>query len=188
MKKTCIALIILMLSTGATAHINNGPYVSIRAGVGNASTEVSGYEDPKQSDTDFLYSFAIGARTRSIRVEGEVTLSSKIKYMSASYLKQRYMLQLYYDVPLNSIIRPYFNVGAGLNYTDVSINANKRKNKDNGTSFSWNAGAGLSVSVSSALNFDIGYRYVDAGKESFFNLPEIHMTSHEGYMGIRYTF
>lgn len=188
MKKTSIALIILMLSTGAAARVNNGPYIAVRSGVAGVSTETSGYADSKQTDTDFLYSFAIGARARQVRIEAEFSSSSKVQYMSASYLKQRYMLQLYYDVPLNSVIRPYLNVGAGANYTDVSIDRSSGDTQDDGTSFAWNAGAGLSVSVSQAINFDIGYRYVDGGKKAFFDLPKIHMTSHEGYVGVRYTF
>lgn len=188
MKKISIILIILMLSSGSWARVNNGPYIAVRGGIASVSTELPRISNSKDSDTDFLYGFAIGARARQTRIEAEFTSSSKIKYGIASYLKQRYMLQLYYDVPLNSVIRPYLNIGAGAAYTDLSVHENNIKSKDHGTSFAWNAGAGLSVSVNQAINFDIGYRYVDDGKKEFFKQHKVHITSHEGYMGVRYTF
>ncbi len=184
MKKILFTLIIALFSTAVSARINNGPYLTVRGGIAGTSTEVSGLSGSKQSDTDFLYAAAVGARARNMRIEFEFASSSKVKYEEAEYLKQRYMAQFYYDVPLNLVVRPYLNAGAGVNYTDVSWNGEN----DDGTSFAWNAGAGLSVYISQAMNLDIGYRYFDGGKKEFLNLPEISMTSHEGYIGFRYTF
>ena len=55
--------------------------------------------------------------------------------------------------------------------------------------YTWNIGAGLGLNVTRHLSFDLGYRYIDAGKPKFFkDADSVKIRNHEGYFGIRYTF
>ena len=109
-----------------------------------------------------------------------------------SYQAHSISFQGYYDVPLRSMIRPFFNVGVGYygsdikGEPDVSTSSNK---------MAWNVGAGFSWAIGRRehpINLDIGYRYVRFGKEKYKdgngNSVPIETEAHQVYLGYRYTF
>ncbi len=188
MKKWIFAMAALMMSSSVFAKTNNGPYLAVRFAGTGLEAELDGIDHSKESNTVFTYGAAFGVRVKDIRAELDWASSSRADYGEYSYLQQRVMLQLYYDIPIRSIIRPFVNVGAGFAYTDFEKRHHSSSYNEDGSSFAWNAGAGLTLAVSRALNVDLGYRYVDAGKKEFYDWPKLKMQAHEGYLGFRYTF
>ena len=187
MKKWVLAVMALMVSAPAFARTNNGPYIAVRFAGTGLEAEMDGVEHSKEKNTVFTYGAALGIRLKDVRAELDWASASRADYGEYSYLQQRVMLQLYYDIPLRSVIRPFINVGAGMAYTDFE-KRHHSSSDDDGSSFAWNAGAGLTLAVNRAINVDVGYRYVDAGKKEFYDWPKLKMRAHEGYLGFRYTF
>ena len=164
--------------------------MAIKGGAENTHFKADG---EKEHDTSFAFLMAFGVRVKSFRAEFEWANISRNRLKHGpkertSYDQQRYMAQFYYDFPLRSAFRPYLNVGAGAAYTDVSYRYYNTHDTDNDTTVAWNAGAGLGINVTRAWSFDLGYRYVDSGKLKAFDDATVKVRSHEGYMGIRYTF
>lgn len=186
MKKWILAVMALMVSTSVLARTNNGPYVAVRFAETGLEAEKENTEHSKEKSTVFTYGVAFGVRLKDVRAELDWASASRADYDEYSYLQQRFMFQLYYDIPFRSIIRPFINVGAGVAYTDFK--KRHHSSSDDGSSFAWNAGAGVTLAVNRAINVDVGYRYIDAGKKEFYNWPKLKMRAHEGYLGFRYTF
>ena len=118
MKKWVLAAMALMVSAPAFARTNNGPYIAVRFAGTGLEAEMDGVEHSKEKNTVFTYGAAFGIRLKDVRAELDWASASRADYGEYSYLQQRVMLQLYYDIPLRSVIRPFINVGAGMAYTD----------------------------------------------------------------------
>lgn len=190
MKKVLLMTVCLLFSFGASAALRNGPYLAGRVGADYIQYR---FEDEKENDTRFMWDMALGVRLKNIRGEFEWanTPNSRLKEEGFDFEaeQQRYMLQLYYDFPIRSALRPFVNVGAGASYIEVTTDDNGSSNSDDDTTFTWNVGAGLGLNVTRHLSFDLGYRYIDAGKQKFFkDADSVKIRNHEGYFGIRYTF
>ena len=190
MKKTLLCITFLLLSSSASAALRNGPYLAGRVGADYIQFRT---EDEKENDTCFMWDVAFGARLKNFRgeIEWANTPRSHLKneYMDIETEQQRYMLQLYYDFPVRSAVRPFVNVGAGASYIELSSKDYDLPETVDDTTFSWNVGAGLGLNVTRHLSFDLGYRYIDLGKPKFYKDAEsVKIRNHEGYFGIRYTF
>ncbi len=190
MKKTLLLITCLLLSTGASAALKNGPYIASRIGADYIQFKSAGKEE---NDTRFIWDLALGARLKKFRgeIEWVDVPRSHIKEKDYDFEmeQQRYMLQLYYDFPIRSAIRPFVNVGAGASYAEVTSKGYGISKSDDDTTFTWNAGLGFGVNVTRHLSFDLGYRYIDAGKPKFYSVSDsLKVRNHEGYFGIRYTF
>lgn len=185
MKNIFIILTLLTISSAVMAAPRNGPYMAIRGGADMLQMKADG---EKEDDVSLAWIMAIGARLKNIRLELEWQNTAKASWEYTDVEQNRYMVQLYYDIPTRTAIRPYLNAGAGLAYTDISFENEFETFSRDKTSFAWNVGAGLGISVSNRLSFDLGYRYFNAGKPKYFDDISVKTDGHEGYFGVRFSF
>ena len=190
MKKTLFLIICLLVSSGASAALRNGPYLTVRNGLDYTQFKYSG---EKESDTSYMWDIAFGVRLKNFRPEIELVdvprYHLRKEGLDTEIEQQRYMLQFYYDLPIRSALRPFINLGAGASYIDVTSKDLGVSESGDDITFTWNAGLGLGLNVTRHLSFDLGYRYIDAGKAQFFKGSEsVKVQNHEGYFGVRYTF
>ena len=162
------------------APLVNGPYIALRGG-----SDIMRFKSNDNTETKGVFALlmAFGARVKAFRGEFEWANLTKAKTKEIRYTQQRYMAQFYYELPIRSAIRPYLNAGLGGAYTELD---HKNKSKDT-TTFAWNGGAGVTLNWTRMWSFDLGYRYVDAGKIKF-NGDKIRNQNHEIYFGGRLTF
>ena len=94
-------------------------------------------------------------------------------------------------------IHPYFGVGLGFSYVDVSVSTTSpaRSASDDETVFAWQILAGLEIDLTNNLSIDIGYRYFAAeGSESDHDYYYDHYGTHLDYntsmvtLGLKYRF
>ena len=182
MKKLWIlATIISLFAVQAqAAPLVNGPYIALRGGADNMHFKTDGKSENK---TVFALLMAVGARLKAFRGEFEWANLTKAKTKEIRFTQQRYMAQFYYEVPIRAAIRPYLNAGLGAAYTE----ADHKDKSDDTTTFAWSGGAGFTLNLTRMLSFDLGYRYVDAGKIKFKG-DKIRNQNHEFYFGGRLTF
>lgn len=179
-KKLALLLGLALLASPVSAELANRPYLALRVGGEKLAIKGNGAKDDKAV---FAWTIGLGTRLNHFRLELEWDSTTKAKYDTAKVNQQRYMFQGYYDLPIRSAIRPYLNLGAGAAYTEVEIG----RETDDKTTFAWNAGAGIGINVTRFLSFDIGYRYINAGKPKLFDVG-VKTYAHKGYVGARASF
>ena len=181
---------VLCFTEPASAALRNGLYMGLTAG---GSIMRSKINNKMEHDTTFVSTLALGGRFGSVRLAGEIMMNTKADYDKAdgklSYEANAISFQGYYDVPLRSMIRPFFNVGIGCYGSDIKGEPDV---SDSDKKMMWNVGAGLTFSVSRATSLDLGYRYVRFGKEKYKdgngNAVPIETEAHQIYAGYRYVF
>lgn len=129
---------------------------------------------------------------------------------TSSIRTQTAMLNLYWDFDTATSFTPYATVGLGLanhrfkNKTNYMMMGNTGIMQASSTinNFSWSIGAGVAYQISDSWAFDLGYRYIDAGKlsansswrETYFidarinTKTELDIKYHDIALGIRYNF
>ena len=185
-----ILLVALMNAFPAAAALRNGIYVGL---TGGASIMRSKINKKMQHDTTFVSTLALGGRFGAVRVAGEFMMNTKADYEGnnekISYEANGVSLQTYFDVPLRSMIRPFFNFGLGMYGSDIKGDPDVSESNDK---MMWNVGAGFSLAVSRATSLDLGYRYVRFSKEKYKdgngNRIPIETEAHQIYGGYRYVF
>lgn len=185
-----IFLVALMNAFPVAAALRNGIYVGL---TGGASIMRSKINKKMQHDTSFVSTLALGGRFGAVRVAGEFMMNTKADYEGnnekISYEANGVSLQTYFDVPLRSMIRPFFNFGIGMYGSDIKGDPDVSESNNK---MMWNVGAGFSLAVSRATSLDLGYRYVRFSKEKYKdgngkNIP-IETEAHQIYGGYRYVF
>ena len=86
------------------------------------------------------------------------------------------LLNGYYDMHMGSSLYPFINLSVGasrLKLKDVGVRS------DTEVKFSWGGGAGIAYDISKNVTIDLGYRFLDLGKE---------IKSNEFYGGLRFSF
>ena len=180
----------VMSSFTAEAALRNGLYVGLTAG---GSIMRSKINEKMEHDTTFVSTLALGGRFGSVRLAAEIMMNTKADYDKVdgklSYEANGLSFQGYYDVPVRSMFRPFFNVGVGMYSSDI------KGEPDVGTSndkMMWNVGGGFTLAVSRATSLDLGYRYVRFGKEKYKDGNKkdvsIETEAHQIYAGYRYVF
>ena len=180
----------LLFAEPASAALRNGLYMGLTAG---GSIMRSKIDNKMQRDTTFVSTLALGGRFGSVRLAGEIMMNTKADYDKTdgklSYEANALSLQGYYDVPLRSMIRPFFNVGIGCYSSDIKGEPDVSTSNNK---MMWNVGAGLTFSVSRATSLDLGYRYVRFAKEKYkdgnSNDVSVETEAHQIYAGYRYVF
>ena len=186
MKKVSMVLGVLLLATVAHAEpLVSGPYLTLRGGADSMRFKV---DDKKDNKTTIAFLTALGLRVKAFRAEFEWANISRARLENAWYQQQRYMAQFYYEIPFRSKFRPYLNAGAGVSYIDAGYHKRNTRKSGDDTTFAWNIGGGLTFNWTRAWSFDLGYRFIDAGKIRPYEDAEIKVQNHEGYFGVRYTF
>lgn len=108
------------------------------------------------------------------------------------------MFNLYYELPLEHFIRPYFGGGIGVSFIDIDYNireANDSKMSENNVNFAWNLAVGITMDITNNTRIDFGYRYVNYGsvseaknsRDNLYSL-DIDTSAHEAVVGFRYHF
>ena len=227
MKKVLFVSVLGAMSVCAASAFDfnvTGPYVGLRAKYDNISMEhlMDTGESGKVSlisqsiwgggvtfgaklfdvvRAEFEYSFGMGERTNDIANMVDLIITEKLMTHSL-------FANVYYDFNIRQLggFVPYIGVGAGMGIKNLTTDINlkhlnvKYTGVDNTfTSFLWNIGAGVSYAIDNHFTLDLGYRYMDYGKETFDSHPssapgetfknELDMSSvHEIYIGARYNF
>ena len=186
MKKLSLMMGVLLLASTAQAEpLINGPYVALRLGADNSHFKS---DDAKEHDTTIAFLPAAGIRVKAFRAEFEWANIARVKPHETSYHQQRYMAQFYYEVPFRSKFRPYLNAGVGASYVESTYRHRHIRKSGDDTTLAWNAGAGISFNWTRSWSFDLGYRYVNAGKANLYDDVDVKIQDHEGYFGVRFTF
>ncbi|MBR6231792.1 MAG: porin family protein [Alphaproteobacteria bacterium] len=180
----------LLWSFPVSAALHSGIYVGLMAG---GSLMRSKINKKMEKDGSFVSTLALGGRVGSVRGALELMMNTKVNYKGAnekiSYNANGLSAQFYYDVPVRSMFRPFFNAGIGMYGSEIKgdPDVNDKNNK-----FMWNVGTGVSLAISRSTNVDLGYRYVRFAKENYTdgNKNEIPIETevHQVYLGYRYVF
>ena len=192
LKKFFLIILIcgFMNAFSAEAALRSGMYVGLTAGGSMMRSKIN---KKMQHDTTFVSTLALGGRFGSVRLAGEIMLNTKADYDKKdgklSYEANGAFFQGYYDVPLRSMIRPFFNIGIGYYGSDIKGQPDVSKSNNK---MAWNVGGGLTLAVSRSTSLDLGYRYVRFGKEKYKdgngNMIPIETEAHQVYAGYRYVF
>ena len=191
-KKIFFATLIcgLMSSFSAEAALRSGMYVGITAG---GSMMRSKIKKKMYHDTTFVSTLALGGRFGAVRLAGEFMMNTKADYDKPdgkiSYEANALMLEGYYDVPIRSMLRPFFNIGIGYYGADIKGEPDVKQSTNK---MAWNVGGGFTLAISRATSLDLGYRYIRFGKEKYkdgnkHEVP-IETEAHQVYAGYRYVF
>ena len=180
-----IAGALLLATTAQAETLISGPYVALRGGANYGIFKPDNGEKDHKTTMAFLP--AAGIRVKSFRAEFEWGNISRAKFKEVKYHQQRYMAQFYYELPFRSKFRPFLNAGCGASYVESNYHHNHTYKSGDDTTFAWNAGAGFTFNWTRSWSFDLGYRYVDAGKANLYG-TDVKIQNHEGYAGVRLTF
>ena len=166
------------------------PYVGLKVGGAHENAEV---KEARDLDGTKIFGsvaggLAFGLPQGTVRTEIEYTYRDEISGEIATGVKARFQsqslfLNVYYDLPVNWIVKPYIDGGIGYSRVEGKIDGDK-KNKD---IFGWNLGLGVAYSFTKNFALDLGYRYVDLGQYKRAG-AKADLYNHEFYAGLRYTF
>ena len=156
----------------------------------NAGLEVAvGTKITDNFRAEFAYTYRGGSDKEETYNDGTGPAKTKLEPTVQSY-----MLNGYVDLPTAAKVRPYLGVGVGLAttkyaITDKELYGSFEKDKTNlsKTKFAYSLSAGLTYEATSALSWDLGYRYADFGsftKED----SKIKTRAHEVVIGARFAF
>ena len=148
------------------------PYIAIRTGLAMLKDHI----DKNTWDIGA----AVGMQLNQFRTEVEYTYRGRIEGDYAARKRKvdtmSILLNGYYDFDTGSALRPFINLGIGasrLRQQDLGI-ANHTDYK-----FSWGGGVGMGYDVTQSMDLDLGYRFLDLGKQ---------IKSNEFYLGMRFAF
>ena len=143
----------LMTTLSAEAALRSGLYMGLTAG---ASMMRSKINKRMERDTTFVSTLALGGRFGSVRLAGEIMMNTKADYDKGdgklSYEANAISFQGYYDVPVRSMIRPFFNIGIGYYGSDIKGEPDVN---DSANKMMWNVGAGFTLAVSRSTSLDL---------------------------------
>lgn len=156
----------------------------------NAGLEVAvGTKITDNFRAEFAYTYRGGSDKEETYNDGTGPAKTKLEPTVQSY-----MLNGYVDLPTAAKVRPYLGVGVGLAttkyaITDKELYGSFEKDKTNlsKTKFAYSLSAGLTYEATSALSWDLGYRYADFGsftKEG----AKFETKAHEVVIGARFAF
>ena len=179
------------------------PYVSAKVNYNMMKNDVKVTEsygsrsstEKADVDDDVLGgSVAAGIKAGIIRSELEGNLhqdAEKTIYgLKASVKNNSLMWNTYLDIPTKTPLTPY--IGAGIGVARLKATVKDADINKTSTNFAWQIGAGTAVEVTRNVAVDLGYRYVDNGSFKVYSdeseTDKLDSTSHEIYLGMRYTF
>jgi opacity protein-like surface antigen len=209
LKKTLFLFAVLPFFVSAAYATDMDNYVSLKLGMAVIGSDLvfnlPGLDITQRDSADrFMGSIAVGHEYKNIRGELEYIyrggFETKNPFVvpndnTVKQSMQSYMIQTYYDFPVNSPVIPFFNFGIG--WTDVSCEyKNSYVNSifgANQTIFTYSFGLGLTYNFAEKINFDLGYRYIklDKSLKQGTAVPvaiEVTDFSHDIYLGARYKF
>lgn len=148
------------------------PYMAVRAGLSminnhvdkntwNASIAAGMQLNQFRTELEYIYRDGVEGRHKGIK--------HKIDSMSL-------LLNGYYDIQMGSSLHPFVNLSIGASRLELK-EVGAGSNTD--TKFSWGGGVGVGYDITQNVTFDLGYRFLNLGKE---------IKSNEFYGGLRFAF
>lgn len=169
---SAIVLTACVSTAKAQEPCGDRPYVAVRTGLAMIKNHID--------KNAWEGSAAVGMQMNSFRTELEYTYRDKIEghHHDAKHKVDTMSLMVngYYDIDTGTAMTPYVNLGIGasrlkLREIDVSSKTDYK--------FSWGGGVGVGYEITKDMTFDVGYRFLDLGKE---------IKSNEFYGGLRFSF
>ena len=165
-----IALSSFSSAAKAQEPCGNSPYMAIRSGFAMIKDHIH--------KNTWDVGVAAGMQLNQFRTELEYTYRGRIKgdYAMTNHKIDTMSLLVngYYDIQTGSALHPYINLGIGTSRLEIKSVDSKTDYK-----FSWGGGAGMSYDLTQSVSFDLGYRFLDLGKQ---------IKSNEFYGGLRFAF
>jgi opacity protein-like surface antigen len=208
MKKVlCTSLVAASFVFTATAYSADGMYLSADVGMALAEDADVGVEgEPEvmsiEFDSGVAVTGAIGYRMGNVRMEAEIGYQNndtdQISYsflslpLSGDMTATSFLANGYYDFTNSSRFTPF--VTAGLGMAEVEIDdltvpgSGEPAASDDDTVFAWQVGAGVSYAVNANLDLEMKYRYFVIDDVEIFDGEVESPSSHNIYLGMRYTF
>lgn len=182
-----------LIATNANA-LEINPYVGAKLRYVDMSTDVDVVD---VNDKVMGGSLAVGSSFKTsngaIRAELEYNKNEDAEKTFYGLVKfkidtQSIMLNTYYDIDTGTKFTPY--VGAGICYAKVKGTAyvyDTKIGSIDDKNFAWQAGVGAGYALTDNVTFDAGYRYVDYGDFTKYDI-NVDTSAHEMYAGVRYSF
>ncbi len=159
-------------SAKADERCGDRPYAAVRTGVAMLKNHID--------KNAWEGSVAIGTQLNAFRAEMEYTYRDKIKgdhnRTKHEIGSMSLMANGYYDMRNHTRFTPFVNLAAGasrLHMKDAGVSSNTDYR------FSWGGGVGVGYDIAKSATFDLGYRFLDLGKD---------VKSNEFYAGLRFAF
>ena len=183
------------------SNIEITPYFGVR-GIASFQKAKSGEDTERFNNGGFeaaigtkITEFAYTYRGGSDKKETIYASSSEWEKNKLEPTVQSFMINGYVDLPTAAKVRPYLGVGVGLGKAKYALTYEEQDSSgyDSGkvniskTKFAYSLSAGLTYEATSALSWDLGYRYADFGsftKED----SKIKTRAHEVVIGARFAF
>ena len=167
-----VTLSTMTVAANAQTPCGDRPYMAIRTGLSMLKNHIH--------KNAWEGSVAAGMQLNAFRTEFEYVYREGIKGNSMGndhkINTMSMLLNGYYDIHMGSPLYPYINLSIGASKIKVN-NVGVEKNND--YKFSWGGGAGLAYDISQNVSIDLGYRFLDLGRQ---------IKSNEFYGGLRFAF
>lgn len=174
MKLMLFAAAASALAFTAAPAFAQGGYGQLSAGLSvnskvDVNASVNGESGSEKFDLNngWLVSGALGSQMGPLRGEAEVLythneVSDSAAVFGSTVKASQWALlgNVIYDIPVGSKVTPY--VGAGLGFGRTRLRAGDEDDSDDG--LAWQLKAGITIHRDSGMNFDVGYRYIQAAK------------------------
>jgi len=203
-KKICIVagcIMLISLSTSAFGEEEKG-YIGANLGLcflndSAATNQFSGMNYEIQANEGVGVGATIGYDFYGFpRIEGEVAYQNNaldvVKTAAGNVTLHEdidslaFLVNIYFDFTNASLWTPYLSAGAGTALINVDDTSGYVGN-DYAAVFAYQAGVGLAYAVDNNLTIEAKYRYF-ATTDPKFEFVEMEYASHNGYLGMRYSF
>ena len=195
-----VFICIAQLGSSAFAqNTNQGGYISGHIG-GNsrpdAQTTIFGFGPGDLTfDPGFVLGGAIGYDFgNNVRLEGEIAYRSNdvdgVVGGSWNFSGLSFMGNGYYDINLNSPLKPYLGGGVGFALFRSEIEVFGATSGDDDTLLAYQLMAGLGYDINPKATITLGYRYFATAEDPTFSVQgfESEYSSHEFLLGARFRF
>jgi len=161
----------------------SGPYISGAVGIGMPGSLETQYQGDPDLDNGLVLNGAFGYNFGSARLEAAVGYQSHdLSDFTDDVSLLTLMANAYYDIDIDSSVRPYIMGGVGMANADTSWQ------DDDETVFAWQVGAGLGFEIADNTTLDLGYRYLKPNDFDNDFAGKIKTESHNVMLGLRYQF
>lgn len=192
-----VAVLVVVLTAGTSWAAN--PYLGVAGGVSvfhDSDSKISGLPPiVMEYDSGFGFSGSLGYRFDNGRIEGEFgyrkadvsklsALGTSVNITGVDATVKSYMINGFYDMPTDTIIKPYLGGGIGL----MNYELNDNGSKNDADSFGYQLIAGLGFELSKTVTLDFSYRLQGAASDFENGGDTISYMSSSLFGGMRINF
>lgn len=197
--KTVFLVVVMVLVVSASTAMAANPYLGVAGGVSifhDSDMKSPGFPTfVGEYDSGFGLSVSVGTRFENGRFEGEFgyrkadlsklsALGTSANVTGVDATVKSYMINGFYDMHTDTIIKPY--LGAGIGVLNYELNDNGYKNDDN--SFGYQLIAGLGFELNKTVTLDFSYRLQGAASDFENGGDTISYMSSSVFGGVRFNF